>query len=103
MELEAHANEKAKLLFQDWAQQEGKGIGDDAIKRSEAVIQGKVTEHLVPFFPDFKSPTSTSLMPERINRIHLRSLVRGKRPCKQTDPDRDAESDHDQRDWKYVW
>ena len=53
-ELETQANEKAKLLFQDWAQQEEKGIREDAIKRSEAVIQGKVTEHLIPFFPDFK-------------------------------------------------
>ncbi len=53
-ELEQQTNEKAKLLFQDWKQTEEKNIREDAIKRSQAVIMGKVTEHLVPFFPDFK-------------------------------------------------
>lgn len=53
-ELEALANEKAKLLFQDWALKEEKRIREDAIKKSEAVIRGKVTEHLIPFFPGFK-------------------------------------------------
>ena len=28
-------------------------IREDAVKKSEAVIRGKVTEHLIPFFPDF--------------------------------------------------
>ena len=31
-----------------------KGIREDAIRKSEAVIRGKVTETLIPFFPDFK-------------------------------------------------
>lgn len=53
-ELENLANEKASLLFQEWKQREEKNIRDDAIKKSQAVIMGKVTEHLVPFFPDFK-------------------------------------------------
>lgn len=50
MELEKHA----KLLFEEWKQKEEKKIREDAIKQSEAVIRGKVTEHLMPFFPDFK-------------------------------------------------
>ncbi len=53
-ELEQQTNEKSKLLFQDWKQKEEKSIREDAIKKSQAVIMGKVTEHLVPFFPDFK-------------------------------------------------
>jgi predicted Holliday junction resolvase-like endonuclease len=53
-ELETQTKEKAELLFRDWMQQEEKRIREDAIKRSEAVVTGKVTEHLIPFFPDFK-------------------------------------------------
>lgn len=52
-ELETQANEKAQLLFQNWMREEEGRIREDAIKKSEAVITGKVTEHLVPFFPDF--------------------------------------------------
>jgi predicted Holliday junction resolvase-like endonuclease len=36
-----------------WRQVHEKEIRDDAVKRSEAVIKGKVTEHLVPFFEEF--------------------------------------------------
>lgn len=54
IELESLASEKAKLLFHDWARKEEKRIREDAIKKSEAVIRGKVTEHLIPFFPGFK-------------------------------------------------
>ncbi len=53
-ELEKQANEKAKLLFQEWSQKEETNIREDAIMKSQAVIMGKVTEHLIPFFPVFK-------------------------------------------------
>ncbi len=33
---------------------EERRIREDAIKKSEAVIRGKVTEHLMPYFPEFK-------------------------------------------------
>jgi len=36
-----------------WRQQHEKQIREDAVKRSEAVIKGKATEHLVPYLPDF--------------------------------------------------
>ncbi len=52
--METQANEKAKLLFQEWSQKEEKNIREDSIKRSQAVIMGKITEHLIPYFPDFK-------------------------------------------------
>jgi predicted Holliday junction resolvase-like endonuclease len=77
-ELETQANEKAKLLFQDWAQQEEKGIREDAIKRSEAVIQGKVTEHLIPFFPDFKyNPKDVRFMGTPIDLVVFDGLSEG--------------------------
>ena len=77
-ELETQANEKAKLLFQDWAQQEEKGIREDAIKRSEAVIQGKVTEHLIPFFPDFKyNPKDARFMGTPVDIVVFDGLSEG--------------------------
>ena len=77
-ELETQANEKAKLLFQDWAQQEEKGIREDAIKRSEAVIQGKVTEHLIPFFPDFKyNPKDVRFMGTPVDLVVFDGLGEG--------------------------
>ena len=77
-ELETQANEKAKLLFQDWAQQEEKGIREDAIKRREAVIQGKVTEHLIPFFPDFKyNPKDVRIMGTPVDLVVFDGLSEG--------------------------
>jgi len=77
-ELETQANEKAKLLFQDWAQKEEKGIREDAIKRSEAVIQGKVTEHLIPFFPDFKyNPKDVRFMGTPVDLVVFDGLSEG--------------------------
>ncbi|AEH07297.1 Holliday junction resolvase-like protein [Methanothermococcus okinawensis] len=53
-ELKKEVEEKAKILFSEWKQKEEKNIRRDAIKRSEAVVMGKITEHLVPYFPEFK-------------------------------------------------
>lgn len=53
-ELETQAVERAQLLFREWSQKEERNIREDAIRKSQAVIMGKVTEHLIPYFPDFK-------------------------------------------------
>jgi predicted Holliday junction resolvase-like endonuclease len=50
----AEADGRARMLFEEWRRREEKKIREDAIKQSEAVIKGKVTEHLLPFFPGFK-------------------------------------------------
>ncbi len=52
-ELPTQAEQAAKLLFQEWAAREEARIRDDAIRKSEAVIKGKITEHLIPYFPKF--------------------------------------------------
>jgi predicted Holliday junction resolvase-like endonuclease len=46
--------EKAELLFEKWKKEEEKNIRKDAIDRSQAVTRGKITEHLIPFFPSFE-------------------------------------------------
>ncbi len=52
-ERESEAQARARNLFCAWREREEQMIREDAIERSQAVIRGKVTEHLVPFFPDF--------------------------------------------------
>lgn len=42
------------IQLRGWVQREETRIREDAIKKSEAVIRGKVTEHLMPYFPEFK-------------------------------------------------
>jgi predicted Holliday junction resolvase-like endonuclease len=52
-ELERLSEEKATVLFEGWRTREEERIRSDAIRRSESVTRGKITEHLVPFFPLF--------------------------------------------------
>ncbi|MCK9297596.1 Holliday junction resolvase [Methanoculleus sp. YWC-01] len=52
-ELKRLSDEKARILFDAWRQDEEGNIRTDAIKRSQSVTRGKVTECLIPYFPDF--------------------------------------------------
>lgn len=52
-ELERLSTEKALIQFENWRLTEEQNIRTDAIKRSQSVTRGKVTESLIPFFPDF--------------------------------------------------
>lgn len=51
--LEDDVRERVDLLHREWTIQEEMRIRRDAIGKSEAVIRGKVTEHLIPYFPKF--------------------------------------------------
>lgn len=53
-EMDRHVSERAETLFRTWKLEEEKKIRQDAVKKSEAVTRGKVTEHLIPYFPDFE-------------------------------------------------
>lgn len=48
-ELEGRATE----LFERWTLEREPEIRKDAVRRSQAVVNGKVTEHLVPLLPEF--------------------------------------------------
>jgi predicted Holliday junction resolvase-like endonuclease len=52
-ELPRISREKAGILFDEWRAREEEGIRTDAVKRSHAVTRGKITEHLIPYFPGF--------------------------------------------------
>lgn len=45
--------QRVAVQVQQWQQENEERIRKDAVEKSRAVIVGKVTEHLVPFFPDF--------------------------------------------------
>jgi predicted Holliday junction resolvase-like endonuclease len=53
-DMDRQVSEKADTLFRTWKLDEEKKIRQDAVKKSEAVTRGKVTEHLIPYFPDFE-------------------------------------------------
>ena len=47
------ATADAKLRFEQWIQDKEKEIREDAVARSQAVTMGKVTEHFIPYLPEF--------------------------------------------------
>jgi len=51
--LEREASERASILNREWALEQEARIRRDAVGRSEAAVRGRVTEHLLPFFPGF--------------------------------------------------
>lgn len=52
-DLEQEAGRLASLYANEWKQKEEGKIRRDAVEKSHAVIKGRITEHLLPFFPDF--------------------------------------------------
>uniref|UniRef100_A0A7V4JP97 Holliday junction resolvase n=1 Tax=Thermodesulfobacterium geofontis TaxID=1295609 RepID=A0A7V4JP97_9BACT len=75
----AELNEKAKFLFESWKREEEKRIREDAIKKSEMVIKGKVIEHLIPFFPDFRyNPKDARFVGSPVDFLIFDGLSEGK-------------------------
>jgi predicted Holliday junction resolvase-like endonuclease len=50
---EGMVQKETAVQFQRWRQESEEGIRKDAIEKSRAGILGKVSEHLIPFFPTF--------------------------------------------------
>lgn len=77
-ELESASIRKAELLFEEWKQRYEKEIRRDAIEKSKAVITGKVTEHLIPYLPEFKyNPKDTRFIGSPIDLIVFDGLDEG--------------------------
>lgn len=51
--LEQEARERAEMLCREWVAGQEARIRRDAVERSEVVVRGRITEHLIPFFPNF--------------------------------------------------
>lgn len=43
----------AQALLDDWTRRQRQAVEEDAVHRSEAVLRGRITEHLAPLWPDF--------------------------------------------------
>lgn len=47
------ARRELRLEFEQWKSQYEQSIRQDAIQKSQAVTLGKITEHFIPYLPDF--------------------------------------------------
>ncbi len=74
------------LVYMLWKYFELKGrmrgereqIREDAIKQSEVVIRAKVTEHLMPYFPDFRyNPKDVRFVGSPIDLVVFDGLAEG--------------------------
>jgi predicted Holliday junction resolvase-like endonuclease len=52
-ELSRSIEMQAETSLERWKLEHERGIRKDALKRSQAVVSGKATEHLVPLLPEF--------------------------------------------------
>jgi predicted Holliday junction resolvase-like endonuclease len=64
--------------FRDWRDEEIAEIRKSAVTQSRAVLGGKFTEQMVPFFPDFKyDPTEVRFIGSPIDMIVFPGLAKG--------------------------
>lgn len=78
-ELDRQVSEKVDTLFRTWKLEEEKKIRQDAVKKSEAITRGKVTEHLIPYFPDFRyNPKDARFLGTPVDFIIFDGLSEGK-------------------------
>lgn len=80
--LEAEARRRASLYADEWMKREEDRIRRDAVEMSHAVIRGKVTEHLLPFFPDFSyNPRDARFLGSPVDFIVFDGLDEGDLKC----------------------
>lgn len=71
-------NREVELRSREWKHQEEEKIRQDAIRRSREVIHGKVTEHLIPFFPSFPwNPADARFLGSPIDFVVFDGLSEG--------------------------
>lgn len=77
--LEREATSRADVLNRSWVLEREKVSRADAVKQSGATIRGNVTQHLVPYFPDFPwNPRDTRFIGTPIDLIIFSGLSDGK-------------------------
>lgn len=70
--------EKYKGIFSQWCQEKEVEIRQDAIARSQAVVLGRVTEHIAPYVPEFKlNPRDARFIGSPIDLIVFNGLTEG--------------------------
>jgi predicted Holliday junction resolvase-like endonuclease len=77
-ELHKNVMEQARNAFQQWQMETEANIRADAIKRSSAVVSGKVTEHLMPYMGIFPyNPKDARFLGAPIDLIVFNGLSEG--------------------------
>ena len=75
---ETRAKIQAEGLFKEWQIREEQKIRQDAVHRSHAVIKGKITEHLVPWFSKFPyNPSDARFLGSPVDFIIFNGLSEG--------------------------
>ncbi|MBT3314155.1 MAG: Holliday junction resolvase [Anaerolineae bacterium] len=52
-EMQRRINSEYRLLFEKWKKEYEKTIRKDAASKSQSTLIGKITEHFIPYLPDF--------------------------------------------------
>ena len=72
------ARREVGVQFQQWKKEHEQLIRRDAIQRSQAVTLGKITEHFVPYLPDFPyNPKDARFMGSPIDFVVFDGLSEG--------------------------
>jgi predicted Holliday junction resolvase-like endonuclease len=79
VEMEETIGREVQFQSREWQKKEEERIRQDAIRRSREVIHGKVTEHLIPYFPAFPwNPSDARFLGSPIDFIVFDGLSEGK-------------------------
>ncbi len=77
--LEHEAASRADLINREWVLDREKASRAEAVKQSGATIRGNVTQHLLPYFPDFPwNPRDTRFIGTPIDLIVFSGLSEDK-------------------------
>ena len=52
-EMQRRINSEYRLLFEKWKKEYEKDIRKEAASKSRSTLTGKITEHFIPYLPDF--------------------------------------------------
>jgi predicted Holliday junction resolvase-like endonuclease len=72
------AHRESRVELEQWKRNFEQGIRQDAIQKSQAVTLGKVTEHFIPYLPDFRfNPKDARFMGSPIDFVVFDGLNDG--------------------------
>ena len=72
------AQKETNLQFEKWKEEHTLAIRQDAIQKSQAVTMGKVTEHFIPYLPDFTyNPKDARFLGSPIDFVVFDGLTEG--------------------------
>ncbi len=76
-QMEEALRREMDLKVKEYLEQKEAEIREDAIKRHEAVVTGKVTEHFIPYLPEFKYNPKDAIIGAPIDFVVFDGLSEG--------------------------